>query len=64
MKQRIALLALFTLAPVLPGAATTLEVLEGRVQFTCRFDSKKVMVAGGFSSTADISGPVGVVPLP
>ena len=44
-------------------ANTTLEVLEGKVQFTCRFDSKKVMVTGGFSSTADISGPVSVVPL-
>lgn len=44
-------------------ATTTLEVLEGKVQFTCRFDSKKVMVTGGFSPTADISGPGSVVPL-
>ena len=43
---------------------TKLDVLEGKVQFTCRFNSKKVMVTAGFSSTSDASGPTTVVPIP
>ena len=46
------------------AATTKLDVLEGKVEFTCRFNSKKVMVTGGFSSTSDAGGPNTVVPLP
>ena len=44
------------------ATSTTLEVLEGKVQFTCRLNSKKVMVTGGFSATSDRLGPATVVP--
>lgn len=45
-------------------ATTQLEVLEGQVQFTCRFNAKKVLVTTGHCSTADRSGPTPVRPLP
>lgn len=45
-------------------ASTTLDVLEGKVQFTCRFDLKKVLVTTGHCSTADSCGPPPARPLP
>ena len=46
------------------AATTKLEVLEGQVQFTCRFNAKKVLVTTGHCSTADRSGPTPARPLP
>jgi ferric-dicitrate binding protein FerR (iron transport regulator) len=46
------------------SVTTKLDVFEGKVRFTCRFNSKNVMVAAGFSSTSDAGGPTTVAPLP
>ena len=44
-------------------ATTKLDVFEGKVLFTCRFNARKVTVTGGFSSISDRGGPTTVLPL-
>lgn len=43
--------------------ATKLDVLEGKVEFTCRASGKKVKVKSGFSATLSAGVPPSVVPL-
>ena len=45
------------------GATTKLDVIEGKVLFTCRFNARKVMVPGGFFSISDQDGPTTIHPL-